>query len=67
MPELVLLQWTCNLLILLTLVLLVREYSVVNFGPQTTEIGLTIWGTLANFNILRLGSVTARRLVVGVS
>ena len=41
---------------------------MVNFGPLTAEIGLVVWGTPTNFNgFLRLGSVTARHLVVGVS
>jgi len=40
----------------------------VNFGPLTAEIGSGVWGTPTNFNgFLRLGSVTARHLVVGVS
>ena len=42
--------------------------NMVNFGPLTAEIGSGVWGTPTNFNgFLRLGSVTARHLVVGVS
>jgi len=41
---------------------------MVNFGPLTAEIGSGVWGNPTNFNwLLRLGSVTARYLVVGVS
>ena len=43
--------------------------NVVNFGPLMAEIGSGVWGTPTNFNGfgVRLGSVTARHLVVGVS
>ena len=42
--------------------------NMVNFGLLTTEICWHVWGTPTNFNgFLRLGSVTARHLVVGVS
>ena len=38
------------------------------YGPLTAEIGLTIWGTPTNLQLVsRLGSITARYLVVGVS
>ena len=43
---------------------------MVNFGPVTAEIGSGVWGTSTNLKfqrVLRLGSVTARHLVVGVS
>ena len=40
---------------------------MVNFGPLVAEILSLVWGTPANFNGFRLGSVTARHLVVGVS
>ena len=36
-------------------------HNMVNFGPLTAEIGSGVWGTPANFRILRLGSVTARQ------
>jgi len=43
-------------------------HNMVNFGLLAAEIGLRVWGTPANFHwFLRLGSVTARHLVVGVS
>ena len=42
--------------------------NMVNFGPLTAEIGSGVWGTPYKFQrVLRLGSVTARHLVVGVS
>ena len=42
--------------------------NMVNFGPLTAEIGSGVWGTPTNFNgFMRLGSVTVRHLVVGVS
>ena len=42
--------------------------NMVNFGPLTAQIGLGVWGTPVNSErVLRLGSVTARHLVVGVS
>jgi len=41
---------------------------MVNFGPQAAEIVSLVWGTPADFKpVSRLGSVTARHLVVGVS
>ena len=30
------------------------SHNVVNFGPLTAEIGLTVWGTPANFNGFRV-------------
>ena len=33
---------------------------MVNFGVLAAEIVSLVWGTPANFNVLRLGSVTAR-------
>ena len=43
-------------------------HNMANFGLLTAEIGWPVWGTPANFNwISRLGSITARHLVVGVS
>jgi len=42
--------------------------NMVNFGLLTAEICWRVWGTLYKFQrVLRLGSVTARHLVVGVS
>jgi len=42
--------------------------NMVNFGPLTAEIGSGVWGNPYKFQrVLRLGSVTARHLVVGVS
>jgi len=42
--------------------------NMVNFGPLTAEIGSGVWGTPPNFKgVSRLGSVTARTLVLGVS
>jgi len=35
-------------------------YNMVNFGPLAAEIVSLVWGTPANFNGFRLGSVTAR-------
>ena len=41
--------------------------NMVNFGLLTAEIGSGVWGTPYKFQRdLRLGSVTARHLVVGV-
>ena len=41
---------------------------MVNFGPLAAEICWRVWGTPANFNgFSRLGSVTARHLVVGAT
>ena len=34
--------------------------NMMNFGLLTAEIGWRVWGTPANFNVSRLGSVTAR-------
>ena len=46
----------------------IRPDNMVNFGPLTAEIGSGVWGTPTHFNgFFRLGSVTARHLVVGVS
>jgi len=43
-------------------------HNMVNFGQLTAEIGSGVWGTRANFKrVSRLGSVTARHLVVDVS
>ena len=43
-------------------------YNMVNFGPIAAEIGLPVWGTPPNLKwVSRLGSITARHLVVGVS
>ena len=43
-------------------------YNMANFGPLTAEIGSGVWGTPYKFQrVLRLGSVIARHLVVGVS
>jgi len=45
-----------------------RPVNMVNFGPLTAEIGSGVWGTPYKFQrVLRLGSVTARHLVLGVS
>ena len=45
-----------------------RPYNMVNFGPLAAEILSLVWGTPANINgFSRLGSVTARHLVVVVS
>ena len=42
--------------------------NMVNFGLLTAEICWRVWGTPTNFKgVLRLGSVNARHLVVGVS
>jgi len=42
--------------------------NMVNFGPLTAEIGLGVWGTLANFNGFRvLATLLHGTLVVGVS
>ena len=42
-------------------------HNMVNFGLLTAEIVSGVWGTPTNFNgLLRLGSVTALYLVVGV-
>jgi len=35
-------------------------HNMVNFGPLAAEIFSLVWGTPANFNESRLGSVTAR-------
>jgi len=32
---------------------------MVNFGPLAADIGSGVWGTPANFNGFRVGSVTA--------
>jgi len=41
---------------------------MVNFGPLTAEIGSGVWGIPTKLQrVLRLGSVTARHLVVGVN
>jgi len=42
--------------------------NMVNFGPLAAEIGSGVRGTPIKFQwVLRLGSVTARHLVVSVS
>ena len=42
--------------------------NMVNFGLLTAEIRWRVWGTPYKFQrVLRLGSVTARHLVVGIS
>ena len=38
---------------------------MVNFGPLAAEIGPVVWGTPANFDGSRLGSVTARHCSSG--
>jgi len=44
------------------------SYGMVNFGPLAAEIVSLVWGTPTNFNgFLRLDSVTAGHIVVGVS
>ena len=44
------------------------SHNMVNFGPLAAEIASLVWGTPANIQrVLRLGRVTARHLVVGVS
>jgi len=40
--------------------------NMMNLGPLTAEIGSGFWGTPTNL-VLRLGSITARHLVVVVS
>jgi len=41
---------------------------MANFGPLTAEIGLPLWGTLANFNGFRvLAALLHGTLVVGVN
>ena len=41
---------------------------MVNFGPLVAEIGLPVWGTLANFNGFRvLAALLHGSQVVGVS
>ena len=43
-------------------------HNMVNFGLLAAEIGLQVWGTPCKFQLVsRLGSITARHLVVGVS
>jgi len=43
-------------------------HNMVNFGPQTAEIGSTIWGTPADFSwFLVLAALLHGTLVVGVS
>jgi len=42
--------------------------NTANFGPLATEIGPVVWGHPCKFQrVSRLGSVTARHLVVGIS
>jgi len=43
------------------------SYNTVNFSPLTAEILSLVWGTQQISTVSRLGSVTARHLVVGVS
>jgi len=43
-------------------------YNMTNFGPITAEIGLTVWGTPANFNGFRvLAALLHGTPVVGIS
>jgi len=43
-------------------------HNMVNFGPLAAEIGLTVWGTLANFNGFRiLAALLHGTIAVGVS
>ena len=44
-----------------------RPDNMVNFGPLTAEIGSGVWAPYKFQRVLRLGIVTARHLVVGVS
>jgi len=45
-----------------------RRHNMVNFGPLAAEIGLPVWGTLANFNGFRvLAALLHGSQVVGVS
>jgi len=44
------------------------HHNMVNFGPLAAEINPVVWGTPCKLQRLsRLGSITARHLVVGVS
>jgi len=45
-----------------------RPHNIANVGPQMAEIGLPVWGTLANFNGFRvLAALLHATVVVGVS